>query len=128
MDFSARHLRGFSYAKQGFLDSDYTKRPVGAAYIERGRIIIASNTIKTAPIAKALGSYWERLHAEMCCLQGLDNCKDGELYIYRARRDTNELANSRPCQFCLPHLKTKNLRHVYYTNVNGFNYLDLRNE
>jgi tRNA(Arg) A34 adenosine deaminase TadA len=122
-----KHIKGFAYARLGALRSDFPhkKKQVGAAYVDGSRIIIASNSLKTAPIAKRYGSRYFRLHAEMNCLQGISDCSSGTLYVYREHKD-GTFAMSRPCDICIPLLKQLGCRRVYYTTEGGAASLDLR--
>lgn len=63
------------------------------------------------------------LHAEIDALirsryHDLTNC---EIYVFRQNANGN-LANCRPCPACMNAIKNSGIRHVYYTNDNGFNY------
>lgn len=125
MILGSKHLKGFDYARVGALRSDFPKKKaVGAAYIEGSKIIIAGNSTKTSPVAKRYGSRYERLHAEMNCLQGID-ASGGELYVYREHRN-GKIALARPCTVCIPLLLEHGCRHVFYTTEDGYSYLDLR--
>jgi deoxycytidylate deaminase len=127
MEIGSKHLRGFDYARLGSQRSDFpaTRKCVGAAYVDGPRIIIASNMLKTAPIAKRYGSIYERIHAEMNCLQGIDDPSGGELYVYRETANGNT-AMARPCEFCMKLLIERGCRHVYFTTNTGYEYLDTR--
>jgi deoxycytidylate deaminase len=127
MEIGSRHLAGFKYARLGSERSDFPnkRKQVGAAYIDGNRIVIASNMLKTAPIAKRLGSIYSRMHAEMNCLQGIEDCSNGELYIYREHAN-GKIALARPCEYCLPLLQDRGCRHIFFTTDTGYEYLDMR--
>jgi deoxycytidylate deaminase len=127
MEIGSRHLAGFRYAKLGAERSDFPnkRKRVGAAYIDGGRIVLASNMLKTAPVAKSLGSRYERIHAEMNCLQGIEDASNGELYIYREHAN-GKIAMARPCEFCIPLLQEHGCRHIFFTTDEGYSYLDMR--
>src|SRR5690606_8466725 len=63
------------------------------------------------------------LHAEINALiaSGRVDLSDAEIYIYR--EDLNgKVANCRPCVSCTQALKDAGIKHIYYTNNNGFAY------
>jgi deoxycytidylate deaminase len=109
---------GFKCAKIGFKRSTH-RRPMGAAYIEGSRIVIASNENKTHPLSKRYNSRFSCLHAEHNCLRGIRDASKGKLFIYRETKD-GKTAMGRPCEGCLKLLRDKKVKRVYYTIVDNF--------
>lgn len=109
---------GFRLARVAFLQSRFRRKPVGCAYVEGARAILASNDTKTSPLAASLGSRKCRIHAEVAVLKQLKNAP-GDLYIYRERKN-GSLGMARPCSSCMVLIKQKGVKRIFYTTYSGF--------
>lgn len=111
---------GLRMAKKGFFLAKHKKKPVGCAYVVGSKVIIGSNDIKTAPIAKELGHRWERIHAEVNVLKFLpEEDLGGTLFVYRQKKD-GSLGLARPCDSCMVLIRRLGIRKIVYTTNGGF--------
>lgn len=125
-----RETRFFKKAKEASQRSDHGKAQVGAVIVI-GNYVVSdgcsqekSHTrqhrydIKTRYHGKK-----SKLHAELDALvsSGRVDLTGADIYIYREDR-TGVLANCRPCVSCTQALKDAGVRHVYFTNQEGYAY------
>ena len=110
---------GLKMAKIGFARKKHQRKPMGSAYVEAGKIIIASNHNKTHPMSKKYDSRHECIHAEHEALRNIDDASRGVLFVYRETK-AGDVAMARPCDGCQRLLRDKNVRKVIYTTENGF--------
>ena len=136
----------FKLAKNASKFSDYTKKNIhiGSVLVYKNRIIsVGYNTDKTNPIQYKYNLYREKtnntirgytaddhlpcVHAEMKCLidtKDLDiDWGKTSLFVYRS--SNGKLRNCKPCKACTKALKDRGVRHVYYTNEDGYCYKEL---
>ena len=105
---------GLAQARVGFRRATFRKHPMGAAYVDAGLVVIASNVQKTHPLSKEYESRWEWLHAEHNLLRNISNASKGIVYVYRETKD-GHLAMSRPCDGCRRLLLDRGVKKVIYT-------------
>ena len=116
--------------------SDFPRVQVGCCAVYKHKIISSGcNSIKTNPVQKRLNIYRfdeetpASLHAEISCLLPLINRRDVDfsdvsLYIYREYKN-GELALARPCPSCMKLITELGIRHIYYTNFDGFSHEEI---
>lgn len=67
-------------------------------------------------------------HAEARIIRKLGQYSP-EVYVARIRRDTWEMALARPCVTCLPRLRNKRVKKIYYTiSDTEYGVIDLERE
>lgn len=107
---------GLQLGRKAWQKNPHRKR-VTAVYIEGNFIIIGSNSRKTHPLA--VNHRMQHTHAEVAVLSKVDDASKGVLYVYRETQ-AGDLAMARPCEFCMPLLKAKNVKKICYTTSLGF--------
>lgn len=136
MTLSKSIIRSFNKAQSAAGLSDYVKTQVGCVAIHQGRTIgVGYNTTKTHPAQKlfnlargvseedtADGSIHHSIHAEIMCLNSI--CADIppdkiKLFIYRRRRNTPH-GLARPCPACMAAIRSRGIKHIYYTTDDGY--------
>lgn len=134
MILSRREQRFFNKAKECSAESTHYKTKIGA-------VIVLGNYVVTKGCNKekshTMQHRYDRLtnyhgtrakiHAEIDALisSGRVDLTGAEIYVYREDKMGN-LANSKPCVSCTQALKDAGVRHVYYTNQEGFAYEQFR--
>lgn len=132
----------FTLAKNASTFSDYENVKIGSVLVYKNKVIaVGYNTKKSHPYQKMLNKYRSQngrefdinkrhnyLHSEINCLL---NAKDlninwNKVYIFIYREDKNgNLAMCKPCSSCVKALKENKIKKVFYTDKNGYNYIEL---
>lgn len=111
----------FNLAKKLSYKSDYPPHKLGAVIVKSSSIIgIGFNKTRTHPKAR---TRYKTIHAEMAAVlnSGLEDLSGCSIYVYRETKD-GKLGLARPCVHCIEMLKQVGIKHVYYTDVEGFKY------
>lgn len=144
MKFSKFDMRMFNEAHKEAMKSTYKRRSqhVGAVITYKGHIIgRGCNSNKTHPLQKEFNRYRDynnadvyspdKLHAEISAICSISytvginvRWDKANIYIYRPMNDT-KMACAKPCPACMNAIKSLGIRHIYYTDSNGYSYLQL---
>lgn len=105
---------------------------IGASLVDKGRIIIAWNSLRTSPAHLQNGyRFPDQSHAEFnlfCRTSVRGNqitdisptpSSRGVVYVYRTDA-RGQLALARPCKFCLQFLSRAGIKNICYTIANGW--------
>lgn len=130
MTSSGRYRKFFNKAKALSHKSTHPKAQIGAIIVSGNQIVGEGfSQYKThtrqSQYDKKMSYHGTKghLHAEIAALvsSGRANLKGAEIFVYR--KDKNgHLANCRPCVSCSQALLDAGVRHVYYTDREGYNY------
>lgn len=130
MKLNRREKRYFDKAKRISKKSNHYKTNIGAVLVLGNHIVSKGcNREKSHPRqyhydcrTNYHGTQF-KLHAEIDALisSGRVDLTDAEIYIYREDKN-GLLANCRPCVSCTQALKDAGVKHIYYTNKEGFVY------
>lgn len=127
----------FTLAKNASTFSEFDRAKIGSVLVYKNKIIsVGWNAKKSHPYQKILNKYGKYdeekinnyLHSEINCLL---NVKDldinwSKVYIFIYREDKNgNLAISKPCLGCTKALISKGINKVFYTDKNGYNYIEI---
>lgn len=127
----------FTLAKNASEFSDFDRVKIGSILVYKNKVIsVGYNMKKSHPYQKILNKYGKYnqdkinnyLHSEINCLL---NVKDldvnwNKVYIFIYREDKNgSLAMCKPCSSCVNALKGIGIKKVFYTDKNGYNYIEL---
>lgn len=136
MRLTKSHKSYFKAAKAVSELSTYKQHHLGCVAVS-GHTIISSgyNSNKTNPTQKRLNAcrFAENtphtVHSEVSCLLPLIGRKDidfnrVQLYIWRNHVDGTP-ALARPCKSCMQLIKELGIRHIYYTNENGYSHEEI---
>lgn len=143
--FSNQDMKMFDLARRCATESDYKSFHLGCVISYKGKIIATGhNSNKSNPIQKKYNRKYrtfryngkpihDSLHAEMSALINIPKCIDINLdyskvkvYIYRICHGKRlSMGKAAPCEACLAALRDKGVRHVYYTDDDGFVYKEL---
>ena len=138
--------RFFKLAKNASEFSDYTKKNIhiGSVMVYKNRVIsVGYNTDKTNPIQYSYNVYRQQVddpnrnyiadkhlpcvHAEMKCLidtKDIDlDWNKVSMFVYRS--SNGKLRNCKPCKACTKALKDRGIKHIYYTNEDGYCYKNI---
>lgn len=132
---TTRQKRYFAVAKANADKSTYSRKNLGriniGAAIVKGNYVVSEgvnknkthtlqhyHNIKTSYLAPI-----PNIHAEIDALIGsryndLSGC---EIFVYRTMMD-GTLGNCKPCRSCRDALSKAGVRHLYYTDENGYYY------
>jgi len=111
----------FELAKKLSYKSDYPPHKLGAVVVRRNAILgIGFNKTKTHPKAK---TRFKTIHAEMAAIlntqtEDLTGCS---IYVYRETKD-GKPALAKPCEYCLELIRQVGIKHIYYSDTDGFKY------
>ena len=106
------------------VDRSTAKIKVGAALVDKGRIVIASNIIRTSPDITRKGyKYENQYHAEFNLFsrdlrQWPINIK-GTVFVVRLLAD-GSFGLAKPCPSCWNYLKKIGIKKVVYTVYGGY--------
>lgn len=111
-----------------------TRSRHAAAIVYKNTILsIGTNRNVTHPFQKRFATHEDAIwiHAEIDAINkaikrhGTDLVKRSSLYVLRVKHEGNCIvrANSRPCSGCQQAIATFEIRNVFYTMDNGFDYL-----
>lgn len=106
--------RGFYFAYLAFIESKH-ERPVGACLRINNSIIPGCNKSKTHP-KYADGKEYYTIHAEMDAIlksKIRTDLSDVNIFVYR--ENSNGIALSKPCKYCMKHLIEYGIKRIYYT-------------
>jgi deoxycytidylate deaminase len=127
---TSRQMRYFNVAKTKCLESTHHSAMVGSCIV-KGNYVVSEgvNKVKSHTVQFYLDrstNYYSKhanIHAEVSALVASGRrCVIGsEIYIYREDRN-GDLANCRPCPSCMKAIRQAGIKHIFYTNVDGFNY------
>lgn len=132
----------FTLAKNASTFSDYENIKIGSVLVYKNKVIsVGYNTKKSHPYQKILNKYRNQngrefdinkrhnyLHSEINCLLNVkdSNINWSKAYIFIYREDKNgNITMSKPCKGCEYSLKSKGIKKVFYTDKNGYNYIEL---
>lgn len=128
--------RGFSWAKEASLNSDFHQHHLGAAIVYRGSLLATGfNSNKTSPIQKKFNrernfdvnaSYAvNSLHAECACLNKIKyldiDFSKAVLFVYREHKNGHK-ALAKPCPACEKFIRNLGIKEVYYTTEQGWEH------
>lgn len=134
--------RGFNWAKEASLNSNFHQHHLGAALVYRGSLLATGfNSNKTSPIQKKFNrernfdveaSYAvNSLHAECACLNKVKyldiDFSKANLFIYREWKNGVK-AMAKPCAACMAFIKKLGIKDIYYTTNDGWAYERIENE
>lgn len=94
---------------------------VAALFHKKKLLSLGMNKTKTHPLAFKLSGLQSKryLHAEIDCLKAVEGeLSKATLYVVRVDRN-GELANSKPCKYCMPYIQEKQIGRVVYTVDGG---------
>jgi len=127
----------FTLAKNASTFSDFERIKIGSILVYKNKIIsVGWNMKKSHPYQKILNKYRsydeERnknyLHSEISCLLNAKdlniNWNKVSIFIYREDKNGN-LAICKPCSSCVKALNEKGIKKVFYTDKNGYNYIEI---
>ena len=114
---------GMQMAQVAFQRSKHNK-PVGAALVKGGKIILASNSYNESNITKKYDEILGHkcgLHAEAALFGRTPAGEyDGaKVFVYRERKD-GTLAMARPCAGCEIILNLHGIKKIYFTTPDGW--------
>ena len=125
-----RELRYFEQAAKESYQSVHEKAMIDAVIV-KGNYIAGRgyNKAKTHPkqwrLDRMTGYFGQygHIHAEVAALinSGRIDLDGAEVFVYREDKKGNK-ANCKPCVSCARALKDAGVKHIYYTNSNGFVY------
>ena len=135
--------KGFKLAKNASEFSDYSRKNVhiGAVVTYKNKVVsIGWNTNKTHPCQMKYNKYREHgnereyisnehepcIHAEIMALQHATRSFNGDLskcniFVYSEKKDGSTRL-TRPCKACSKMLKDLNVKNIYYTTENGWQF------
>ena len=132
---TSRQMRYFNLAKSTALNSEYTRK--GRGKIAIGSAIVSGNFVVSQGYNKRkthtrqahhnnISKYFApcpNIHAEMDALirSRYHDLDGAEIFVYREFVDGG-LANCRPCRSCMDALVKAGVKHIYYTDEDGFHY------
>lgn len=135
MEFTKKQIKFFEKAAEIAKQSEFDRYHIGCIAILKNKIIASSfNKLKTHSVQAKYDKYrnfnclsdpknMHALHAEIGCVQSIKlidvDYKDIQLYIVRVLKN-GEYGLSRPCAACMPYIKSKGIKHIYYTTNYGF--------
>jgi cytidine deaminase len=125
---NAKITRLFKIAQKESANSEYCYK-IGSVFITRsGEVFKGHNKIKTH--TRSNHSY-RNIHAELDVLLkvGIHNknkIDGGTMVLYR--ETTLGIACAKPCRFCEKILNEFNINNVYYTDIDGYWYIDKTRE
>lgn len=111
--------RFFKLAEKLSEKSNHPSHKHGAVVVRKSQILgIGFNQTKTSPKSN---HPWKMKHAELSAVlnSGLEDLSGCDIYIFRKTKN-NEMANSKPCQFCQVMLKSLNVKRVYYSHEENY--------
>jgi len=115
----------FDLAKKLSKKSNHHTHKLGCV-VFKGNSVVAMgfNKIKTHP--KSPHAY-NMLHAEIDALIGADpaDLKDAEAIIYRENKSSGNVGLAKPCKVCAKILEDVEVKRVYYTTSEGYEYYDI---
>lgn len=111
---------GLRLARIGSLKST-AKIPMGAALVDKSRLVIGWNRSKSSPAVPLWGfNDYDSIHAELSLFaNGLVPGPKAKVYIFRATKD-GELAPARPCKQCIKFLSTMGVKTIVYSIKDGW--------
>lgn len=125
-----RAKRFYKKAREASYRSNHYKTKIGAAIVI-GNYVVADGCNREKSHTRqhrydrkmSYHGSQAKLHAEIDALvsSGRVDLTGAEIYIYREDK-TGSLANCRPCVSCTQALKDAGVKHVYYTNKEGYAY------
>ena len=122
------------------MKSDFSKQQVGCVLVYCNRILSrAHNSEKTHTEQRRFnvfrkfnqdpGSIVDKCHAEVAaiskCRYADVDWNKVEVYVWRETKDSREHGFARPCRACMAALRSRNIRHVFYTTDLGYAYEEL---
>ena len=148
MHFTNRDLKYFQLAKREAEKSKFKPFRLGAVIVYKNIVIGSGHNSqqKTHPLQKRYNKQYrnfkhdggkmisDTLHAEISALvdisyvQGMQikNWNDVSIYVYRITPGLEHgYGCAKPCPACINCLRDYGIRHVYYTDYAGFNYMYL---
>lgn len=140
-----RDYHWFEMARQQAINSDFGSIRLGCVVVYQGRIIGRGyNTSKTDPIQKEYNQKYRSfkksskpahhsLHAEIAAIKSVPRSVDVSIdwsrvkvYIYRiCPGKPLHQGLSKPCPACYNFMKDKGIRHIYFTEDDGFGYKEI---
>lgn len=127
----------FTLAKNASEFSNFDRIKIGSVLVYKNKVIsVGYNMKKSHPYQKILNKYGKYnqdrinnyLHSEINCLLSVKdlNINWNKVYIFIYREDKNgNLAMCKPCSSCVNALKEIGIKKVFYTDKNGYNYIEL---
>lgn len=122
--------RGYEYARNASLSSDFGCCALGAAAVYCGKLLaVGWNSHKTHPVQARYNSlrgfdgyyYKSTIHAEMMVINKIKyldiNFNKVKFFVWRGK-DMPRI--SKPCAACEQALRDLGIKHVYYTGNNSF--------
>lgn len=138
--------RMFHYAYLEAIKSDYKRFNIGCVIAYKHSIIgKGHNSNRSDPMQKQYnrkyrtfnhisGSYiHDSLHAEMSAIKSIPytvgiqiDWSKVKVYVYRICHGKRlGYGNAKPCSACTAALRDLNIRHVYFTDDDGYSYIEL---
>lgn len=146
MNFSKFDIRMFNEARMEAESSEFKRFHTGSVIVYKKHIIgRGKNDDKSHPMQKEYnrkyrtfnnvgGNYInDSIHAEIAAISsipytvGIDiDWSKVKVYVYRISRGTKlGYGLAKPCPACMNALKDLGIRHIYYTDSDGYSYLQL---
>lgn len=146
MSISNFDKKMFHYAYLEALKSDYKRFNIGCVIAYKHQIIgRGHNSNRSHPMQKKYnrkyrtfnyvgGTYiHDSLHAEMDALCSISYVVGKEvdwskvkIYVYRICRGKRlGFGNAKPCSACAAAIRDHNIKHVYFTDDDGYSYIEL---
>jgi deoxycytidylate deaminase len=100
--------------------STYKQHRVGCV-IFKGRKIhsVAFNSVRGNQIESRFKNFTESLHAEAHALFKCNFSLRGYSILVVRINKHGELRNAKPCTFCMDYITFKEIKHIYYSDVDG---------
>lgn len=127
----------FTLAKNASTFSDFERIKIGSVLVYKNKVIsVGWNMKKSHPYQKILNKYGKYnqdkihnyLHSEINCLLNIKDLNVNwikvSIFIYREDKNGN-LAMCKPCSSCIKALKEKGVKKIFYTDQNGYNYIEI---
>jgi len=111
-------LKYFRIAKRLSYKSDSPHFQLGSVIVHGNKILgLGFNRNKTSPKSS---HPWHFIHSEIDALKNCSNKPiDATIYVFRQNKH-GELAEAKPCKYCLQSLKNYGIKKICYTVANGF--------
>ena len=143
---SKKQKKFFNLAKEVAETSDFDGIKSGCILVYKNTVIgRGANSKKTHPVQKEYNKYRNfnrgtgkmivhSLHSETAALIDAEHNVNNEdidwskvkVYVYRISRGTKlGYGLAKPCPACMNALKDLGIRHIYYTDSDGYSYLQL---
>lgn len=135
-------LHFFKAAREASKAADYTgvnSVKIGCVAVYKGTILAkGSNSNRTHPVQEKFNRYRykdvgnrylpAKVHCEVSCVQKIKyldiDFSKVHIYLYREFKD-GTLAPSCCCPSCKEYLKSFGIKHIHYTNTDGYYHLKL---